>query len=79
MDHVSIGSGVSRKGAKPGGSFDVTRLVGFVWVTWDIRMTIVSCWMLLFEATVRLLRFNNRWGYFLVGRLSDIISITKNS
>ena len=29
MDHVSIGSGY-QEGAKPGGSFDVTRLVGFV-------------------------------------------------
>ena len=63
MDHVSIGSGY-QEGAKPGGSFDVTRLVGFVGnlgYTYDNRF--------LLDASVRsdgssIYGSNNRWGTF---------------
>ena len=50
-----------------------------LWVTWDIRMTIVSCWMLLFEATVRLFTVRTTAGVLSGRSVSDIISITKNS
>lgn len=63
MDHVSIGAGF-QEGSRPSGSFDVTRLVGFVGnlsYTFDNRF--------LFDASVRgdgssLYGSHKRWGTF---------------
>lgn len=63
MDHVSIGAGFE-EGSKPSGTYDVTRLVGFVGnlsYTYDNRF--------LFDASVRgdgssLYGSNKRWGTF---------------
>lgn len=63
MDHVSMGSGY-QEGSKPGGSYDVTRLIGFVGnlgYTYDNRF--------LLDASVRsdgssLYGSNKRWGTF---------------
>ena len=63
MDHVSMGAGYS-EGAKPGGSYDITRLIGFVGnlnYTYDNRF--------LLDFSIRsdgssLYGSHNRWGTF---------------
>ena len=75
MDHMSIGSGY-QEGAKPGGSFDVTRLVGFVGnlgYTYDNRF--------LLDASVRsdgssIYGSNNRWGTFWSVGVGKHITVT---